>query len=302
MNFAAALKHPFKKENWKNTLLWPGLLMLAYFAVSFIIGMISGFASVFAGDGDTARLAALAIRLPLELANMLINLVMIAPLYGFLWHYVGRLVQDGDSGLAPDWMPNIKRFFIDGMKLVLYYCVIVFAFCLVIGIVLGGLIALWLFTVGSTAALKASMTESSMLAFLAIMGVVLVLMFLQFLLTPFFIAPIVYNTQEKSLKQLFNIRRGIELTLPRYGNTLLAQLWIIAAALIYMVAAIPILLTCVGALALPALFYGSLMCTYAHLFTQAFQPPSYGSGQSTSPPPQQQLPPPPSLPPDAPLY
>ncbi len=265
LDFKTALTYPYRSENIINTLVFPSIVVFANMIISFIVAIIAVVILYMMGvdpkDSD------LNISIPLASIWMM----------GYSWHLYGHWQAAGFQAPSPAWKDRWLAFLLDGLKVSVFYSVIiltiVFSLVLLLVLLYGPLDSL----------LKGNLTPEALgLGVLMTFFLVMTVIFAWFFLSPFFIAPLIHTSQTKRFGDLFNIKRAIEITLPCYGQVLIALLLNWVVTLIYLIGSIALVFTCIGILAIPFLFVGPYMVSCNHMLAQAF----YGNNPASDQRPQ----------------
>lgn len=259
IDFQKALGYPYREANRVNGIVYPGLVYLVQFVISFAIGILVMLLQMLLNDETFTQLSD-SLQ---SLLNFPFSILTGAVLMGFQWHFLARFQQEGAETEVPSWERSVGDFLKDGLKLYLFYfiCGAVLTICLIIPLVL------MIITLGITSLNDAqNLSTSASIAFI-LFG--LLAMVLGFFLAPFFWAPQIHTAQDRRLSRLFDISRAVRITLPVYGSALKAELWIILVGVMYLLGSLILCCTCVGIAGLPFASAASTL-TIAHLMAQAF--------------------------------
>jgi hypothetical protein len=189
---------------------------------------------------------------------------------GFEWRLFAKWQKEGFDASAPEFEQDILGYFKDGLKGALFYIPLNIALSF---LVLLPIALVVLANLNKPASYWQGLLNdpSEILPLVAaIIGFFLLLGLLLFFLSPFFIAPMVHSAQNRSVKELYDLPRAIEITLPRYPQILLAFLLILCTWLLYVAISIPLFCSCVGVFLFPFVWEGGFRVTAAHLLAQAF--------------------------------
>lgn len=258
IDFTEALAYPFREPNRLNTILFPGLIYLVQNIIALAIGLTTAGVAAIAEDPMLEKLAdviAQALSLPF-------SVVTGALILGYSWQFYATFQREGAQCKPPEWMDKWKSYLMSGFKLYGFYVILMAGVYFVLLLPL--LLALLLFFAASL-----QETAFSTVFFIMVLGYILLMGLAAIFLIPFFWAPLVHTAQKQSFRALFDFKKAIQITRPRYGQLMLTLLYLILAGMIYGLGSMVLFCTCVGALALPFL-QGAATITTAHLICQGF--------------------------------
>lgn len=212
------------------------------------------------------------------------------PLYlifwmGFEWQLFARWQKQGFDAPPPAFESSIWSCFKDGLKGAAFYIPLNIAISIPI---IAGVVLILATTIGFPLEAAKPSAESALFMGVLVVGFVVIMLLLTFFISPFLIAPMIHSAQNRSIRELYNIRKAIEITLPRYSQILVSFLLIFALWWVYFMGSIVLLLVtcCFGMLLFPFIWEGAFRVSAAHLLAQAFdyQPPNVLSDGAPEPP------------------
>jgi hypothetical protein len=258
IDFKEALVYPFLEPNRLNTLLFPGLIYFVQNAIAGVIGLTMAGIAMVAEDSNLEKLADVIA----QIMNLPFSLVAMALLLGYTWKFYTNFQREGPQCKAPEWMGQWKSYLLSGFKLYGFYVVLMAGVYFVLLAPL--LLSLILFFSSNLRE-----TDFSTVFFIMVVGYLALIVFAFIFLIPFFWAPLVHTAQKPSFRALFNLKKAIQITRPRYGQLMLTLLYMILVGFIYGLGTMVLFCTCVGILALPFI-QGAATITTAHLICQGF--------------------------------
>jgi hypothetical protein len=264
----AAIRYPFRKDHWQDTILFPGcvqyintiVVLVILFLCHLVMGssLLDGASSQYATSPEYGRamLAYYVLAFP-------ISLLLNAFYSGFIWRLIDGFKTQGFQVKAPSWRQDWLGFFKDGVILSLYGC-------------------LWFLPVFLDQLLRLVMIAffqdlyvANVIPITLIFGGLNILYYLVlFFLIPFIVTPIVVSSRERSLGSIMQFQEAWKLAKKRYWPIILSVLiWIlvyIAGYILFLCASC--LTCCIGFLAVPFLT-GPVSIIFAYLMIQAIYPP-----------------------------
>ncbi|MBY0404177.1 MAG: DUF4013 domain-containing protein [Cyanobacteria bacterium] len=264
MNFdiEAAIRYPFRKDHWQDTILFPGCVQyintIVVLVILFLCHFVTGSTLTAATSPEYGRAMLLyyVVAFP-------ISLVLNAFNPGFIWRLVDGFKSQGFQVKPPSWQQDWAGFFKDGVILSLYA-------------------SLWLLPVFLDQIIRLVLLSFFQDLYLAnaipltlIFGGLNILYYLAlFFLMPFIITPIVMSSHERTLGAIMQFQEAWKLAKKRYWSIILSLLiWFLVYIVGYILFMCASCLTCcIGFLAAPFLM-GPFTVIYAYLMIQAIYPP-----------------------------
>ncbi len=222
------------------------------------------------------------------------------PLYlifwmGFQWQLFAQWQKHGYSASPPDFETHFLGWLKDGLKGGLFYIPLNIILFLPLVILM---VVLFASTFGFPPEGRPS--DAALLGFMLWGGGAVILYgLIGFFISPFLIAPMIHSAGNRSLRELCNIGKAIEITRPCYWNVIVSFLLILALWFVYFIGSFILLLVtcCIGVFLFPFIWEGAFRTSAAHLIAQAFDyqpaaaepaaggisPPDEGGPGSTDP-------------------
>ena len=253
IDFKAALTYPWEKEHWIQAVVLPAAGTLAFFMLSGLSMAITPFVPPIGA-----------------LSGAMTGIVFNALMAGYAWHCCAAWQTTGAHAAPPIWKRDFTGILLDGLRLSLYFFLLVALPVGVLGMLLMGTVLAQLFA-GAALLTQGSMpTFSDAVAWATLTQMTLFLLVLAvggILLGPFVVAPIVRSAQDRKLGTLFDLPAGFALAFSRYGRGLSALGWVVLLNVTYVVSQCLLSLTGVGALSF--LLMMPMLISTLHLWNQA---------------------------------
>ncbi len=252
MDMMEALKWPYKKENWVSAIIMPGAvctgLIVAFVVVYFVFvaGMV-GAAAIGAASEEMGIMAMVLLFLS-YLGVVILLTALCAPIYGYFWEMAYVLRSEGYEADSPLWSGRFKEYSINGLKIVCFSVVLN-----IIHVFISLVIPLLSMPFGEVGEII-----SGLLSFIYSLCTLAVM--------PFIYSAFIHTAESKSLKDMFNVSRAVEVGLQCYWGVVVAFLACILISLGYMILYVVSVCTVVGIPFVAAAHW----TTSVHLLVQGF--------------------------------
>lgn len=263
-NISATLNYPFRSDNWKQIVLWPGISMFIFMIICgvlmgilYVIAIAAGGLTHSSSDLSAGMGVAMIPFVLLTIVIICLQMLLTTAFLGYNWNLVSLWLEQGMEATAPLWKGNIKRYFVDGLKLFIFY------------LVFGLLYAIPCLLIAPIIFL---LRESDFLILIMLFFYVVFFIF-HVLISPFMMAFPFIAAQDRSLGSLFNVQAAFQLGAAKYGRALLAMLIMMGLMIVLMIPIIIIhFVTCgAGSSLIQPFLMMPIMVVQWNLYYQVFK-------------------------------